>query len=259
MRRLNQSSYIYIYILAAFLISLTSLSFFILTSSTTSAESVVSNVAITIPVSCNLNSTLDSPHTATINNGTFAEDIGTTTFKVFCNDSNGFSVYAIGYSNEEFGNTNMLATVNGSLAPSFNIATGLATSGDTSNWAMKLTKVAGLYEPTILSDANGSFADYHVIPTDYTKVATLASNTDFTSGSSFQSTYRAYISGTQPAGTYAGKVRYVIVHPNDEDAPLPGITLSEAYEMAGKTKANGYYALQDMNTAICDAATIVDE
>ncbi|MBQ1298477.1 hypothetical protein IIY24_01380, partial [Candidatus Saccharibacteria bacterium] len=32
-------------------------------------------------------------------------------------------------------------------------------------------------------------------------------------GSSFTATYRAYVSGGQPAGTYDGKVKYIMVHP----------------------------------------------
>lgn len=239
------------------LTALTLLAGLILASTKAKADdSIVSNVSITVPVSCNLNSTVDTPHAATINPGTMQENIGTTTFKVFCNDNNGFSVYANGYSGEENGNTKMLATVNNVLSPTDDIVTGTATSGSTSNWAMKLTKVAGLYEPTILSDTNGSYEAYHTIPTDWTKIATLPGNTDFTSGSSFQTTYRAYISRTQPAGTYQGKVKYMMVHPASAAVP---INFNDAYAAAGKTKLNGYYQMQDMDANICDAVNVFDE
>lgn len=35
------------------------------------------------------------------------------------------------------------------------------------------------------------------------------------------STYQAYVSPTQVADTYIGKVKYVMVHPNDAPAPVP--------------------------------------
>jgi hypothetical protein len=48
---------------------------------------------------------------------------------------------------------------------------------------MKLTAGTGTYTPTIETDTNGSFANYHVIPSTYTKVATFNSTTDATNGS----------------------------------------------------------------------------
>ena len=105
------------------------------------------------------------------------------------------------------------------MTPSADIATGTATSGNTSNWAMKVSAVAGTYAPTIGSDTNGSFANYHVVPSGYTKVASFASNTDLTTGSNLETTYAAFVNATQPAGTYTGKVKYTLVHPNDALAP----------------------------------------
>ena len=48
---------------------------------------VIDDVIITVPVSCNLTSTLDADHTDTINNGTYKENIGATTLKAYCNDT----------------------------------------------------------------------------------------------------------------------------------------------------------------------------
>ena len=221
---LKDVSYIYIYILTVtILTSLSFVSFLFLASSSIFASDHVSNVSVTVPVSCNISSTLDAAHTATINPGQVKADIGTTTFKVFCNDNTGYAIYAIGYSNDEYGNTNMLPASSSSTNPGSStnpsIVTGTATSGDTSNWAMKITPVDGTYKPTIESDTNGSFTNYHIVPDTYTKVATLTTNTDFTIGSSFQSTYRVFVSQTQPADTYTGKVKYTLVHPNDTKPP----------------------------------------
>ena len=177
---------------------------------------VADEVTITIPFSCSLTDTLTSAHTATVENGVYQENIGETIFKVFCNDNEGFSVYAVGYTNDEFGNTSMKpSTVDVSNA----IATGLATSGTTSNWAMKLTAISGDYAPTI----ENSFGSYHAIPSNYQKVASFDSNTDTTAGSSFKSTYATYASPTQVADSYTGKVKYVVVHPSSELAPIENI------------------------------------
>ena len=170
-------------------------------------------------------------HTATIENGTYRGDdvngigIGETTLKAYCNDTSGFSIYAIGYTNEEYGNTVLKSTT---LGDTYNIITGTNTgpvgTEDTSNWSMKLKAVSGTYTPTI---ENG-YSNYSNVPTTYTKVATKASGTDMGSnaeGSSIKSTYAAYISKTQPSDTYEGKVKYTLVHPaNEEPAqPLPAV------------------------------------
>ena len=194
-------------------------------SAPTFASSVTDEINVTIPSSCSLTSVVGSAHTSTIETGVYQDDIGETTFKVFCNDSEGFSVYAVGYANDTFGNNTLKPT---NLTSSYAIATGTATNGDTSNWAMKLTAVTGTYAPTIHSTEENSntysFTSYHTIPSEYTKVASYSSNTDATTGSSFKSTYAVYASPTQPADSYTGKVKYTIVHPASELPPIESIS-----------------------------------
>ena len=96
---------------------------------------VVDNVNITVPVSCSLEGTGMTSHNANIVNGTYQADIGSTTLKAFCNDTNGFAIYAIGFTDDEYGKT---VLTNSTLGSTYDIATGTATSGSTSNWAMKL-------------------------------------------------------------------------------------------------------------------------
>ena len=141
----------------------------VLLSSPTSADDVVDVVNLTLAVSCSVSETVDTAHTTTLNNDQYKTNIGTTTFNVFCNDKDGYSIYAIGYSGDTYGNTEMLYMGNQTPAPS-NIVTGTATSGSTSNWAMKLTAVAGTYQATL---TNG-FGSYRAVPTTYTKAATLS-------------------------------------------------------------------------------------
>ncbi|MDO4747128.1 MAG: hypothetical protein Q4A70_02195 [Candidatus Saccharibacteria bacterium] len=197
-----------------------------LTLPNTNADDVVDQINITVPESCTVEPVVSHEHTKTVQNNQYYSGIGTTTFKTYCNDNNGYAIYAVGYSNDEVGNT--LMKHNSSSSYDFN--TGTATSGDTSNWAMQLSAISGTYAPTIHSDTNGAFSSYHVVPSEYTKVVSFASNTDLPAtgvnadGSGFTSTYAAWISATQPAGTYIGKVRYQLVHPMTEMPLYPQTT-----------------------------------
>ncbi|MBR3353496.1 hypothetical protein IKG49_02800 [Candidatus Saccharibacteria bacterium] len=184
----------------------------------------VDQINITIQESCSVEGVIASggEHTATAMNNNYYSEIGTTTFNTYCNDNGGYAIYAIGYSNDEYGNTLMKHDSDATL----DFDTGTQTSGPISNWAMKLTKVSGLYEPTIHEDSDGPYTAYHVVPDTMTKVASFVSNTEVPAtgqsaiGSSFTTTYAAWISATQSAGTYTGKVRYTLVHPYTAPAPV---------------------------------------
>ena len=168
------------------------------------------SLAISVPSSCTLSSSVDEVHSASIINGTYRSNIGTTTLSTFCNDKNGYSVYAIGDSLNSEGNNVLASNINNN----YDIPSGTATSGDTSNWAMKLALKAGdtsTTPPTIISP----FDSYSTVPTTWTKIATIpSSTTDMKEGSNFTTTYATYISPTQAAGTYLGQVKYLLTHPS---------------------------------------------
>ena len=153
------------------LIGLTTISFFALSSSPASADdTVVDDVVINVPISCTMSSSGENSHTATVPNNTTRSDIGTTTVNAFCNDTGGFAIYAIGYTDETYGKTVLASATLGSTK---DIATGTATSGSTSNWAMKLTNTGTTYPVTI----QNSFNSYHSVPSAYTLVASRTSGT----------------------------------------------------------------------------------
>ena len=197
------------------------------------------DVSITVPIACTMSGTGMTSHTATVNPGTYARNIGTTTLKVFCNDNAGFAIYAAGYTGDEIGGTNSNKLV-GTNNPSETIPTGIATSG-TSQWAMKLATSANATYPITIDSApntaggsDAPFGDnnatgennYHTVPNEYVKVAHRASSTDIGTnaiGAELTTTYAAYISSDQVADTYAGKVIYTMVHPST--APVPGSQL----------------------------------
>ncbi|MBR0372458.1 hypothetical protein IJH72_00745 [Candidatus Saccharibacteria bacterium] len=209
-------------------------------------DSVVDNISITVPSSCTLTNTIDTAHTASIMPGNYEDDIGTTTLKSVCNDQNGYAIYAIGFSNDTYGNTEMISDTAGTG----NIVTGTAVSGNASNWAMKLNPVSGTYAPTI----DNGFGSYSSVPTSYTKVAHFVSSTDATVGSSIQSTYAVYVSPTQMAATYTGKVRYTLVHPNDAGAPPQPVVTNSGYisynpNASGVTDTMGDQSIANTDTS----------
>ena len=177
------------------------------------ADDIVDKVSITVPVSCTMSGVGINTHNAEINNGQYDSNIGETTLKAFCNDNDGFAIYAIGYT-DNLNGKNVLA--NTTLGSSYDIATGTAISGDSSNWAMKLTTVSTPV-PTYPITIQNSFDAFHVVPDKYTLVAKRVAGTDigqFAEGSTLKTTYQAYISKTQAAGTYTGQVKYTLIHPS---------------------------------------------
>ena len=201
-----------------------------LMSSKVSADStdVVDQINITVPESCTMSGTGMNTHNATVQNNTYTANIGTTTLHAFCNDSGGFAIYAVGYTGNEIGGTNSTKLV-GSPSTIGNIDTGTADSGNTSNWAMKVTKTqdSGDATGTNAFTIDNSFNDYHAVPSAYTKVAHKDTVTDMTAntgGVKLTTTYAAFVSTTQPAGTYSGQVKYTLVHPANEIPLQPQTT-----------------------------------
>ncbi len=209
----------------------------ILASTTVSAEGdntntdIVDQINITVPVACTMSGTGQNTHNAEINNGQYNSNIGTTTMKAFCNDNEGFSIYAVGYTNNEIGKNVLTSST---LGPTHDIVTGTAISGNTSNWAMKLATVSDLtptYPIIIMGSTDDTekqaedpdYSTFQNVPSSYTKVVKRESSTDVgttAEGATLTTTYQAYISPTQAAGTYTGQVKYTMVHPHNGEAPL---------------------------------------
>ncbi|MBR0465386.1 hypothetical protein IJJ02_01170 [Candidatus Saccharibacteria bacterium] len=209
-------------IIAGALLLVTLLTGTILTNSAVKADNTKtdsSNVSVTVNSACTMkggsdgtSDTGNSIYSATIDPGTVAE-INGSKLTTICNDPNGYSLYAIGYSNDAYvtpTNTQMIGAYG-------NINTGTNTTGDNSSWSMKLAAASGVTPPTILNN----FDNYHVVPATYTQIAKYTSSTSSgtAAGAAVQAKYQVYISSGQLAGTYTGKVKYTMVHPNNAAAP----------------------------------------
>ena len=197
-------------------------------------DTAVVQTSITVPVACTLRGTGTDSHTATLAPNTYSgasgseyeNGIGKTTLTAICNDDNGFSIYAIGFTGNSYDSADHTKLVGSSTGGT--IATKAYASGDaTSNWSMKLTKVTDStvsYNPTNLTIST-DYDSWHAIPDTYTKVAqykanTGSSTTDTTLGVKLETTYAAFIAQNQPADTYVGQVKYTMVHPYDAGEPL---------------------------------------
>ena len=227
-------------------------------------NSNLDNLTVSIPVSCTMNVTGGDTHITSVVSGTYKENIGTTTMKTLCNDTNGYVIYAIGASgdnsdldNSTEGNTDLVSN----LGSAHNIHTGVYDPAGSSSWGMKVTAVNGTYKPTL--GTYYSSGSYVAVPDEWEKVAYWESGIINASvGSSIQTTYDVYADGTQPAGIYKGMVKYVLLHPSSLIQPT---TLEEVFDdvigKSNKVEVDGskYYKMQDMTSSICNAATILGE
>lgn len=161
---------------------------------------VTDTLTVTINSSCTVGSTTSSTGagktiTATMSNNelkTWDSD-GTAggTIKVTCNNAGGWNVKAVGAST---GASNTAMTPAGSGTP---IATGTATTGATSNWAFKVSGTNTVAE----------YQTYKAVPATATKVATSSAAV---SEGTINTGYQVWMSATQAADTYTGRVTYTV-------------------------------------------------
>ncbi len=238
-----------LYIVPVVLLTTTLLTGIVLTSTITHADgntNVTDAVSITVDSACTMTggptgeSTTDNTYTATIQPGTHSEISGSKLVTI-CNDSLGYSIYAIGYSGDSYDSSTHTDLIGANNIG--NIQTG--TSGNNSYWAMKLEAVTGVTPPTILN----SFDNYHVIPDTYTQIAKQETSTSSPSsaGASVQTKYKVNISSSQTAGTYTGKVKYTMVHPNTAPAPTPPSPINPPVSCT--TPVPNLTYMQDLNSS----------
>lgn len=181
-----------------------------------------------------------------VNNGDVS--ITGSTFTTLCNDAGGYAIYAVGYSNNTLGNTDLI--FNNTPSSTNNIH----TDGSGSNWGMTLSTAAAAAaagKPVIESGFSDS--DHpHTIPGTYTKVASYGSvatemSGDQKVGQSVTVHYYAHASATQPAGTYTGAVKYTMVHPGNTPTPIKMIDdLEYMQDFAALTNAEKTSVLNSM-------------
>lgn len=218
-------------------------------------DSIVDQVQITVPTACSMSGVVDTAHNRSLQPDTYsgAAGIGKTTLTAVCNDNNGFSIYAIGFTGDTDGDNTLVGASSGEK-----INTGIYSSGSkTSSWSMKVSKVsdsATSFNPQNMTIMN-NFDNWHLVPSDYAKVAeykasTGSSTTDTVLGAKIETTYDAYASVLQRADSYTGKVKYVMVHPYNASAPekvVPTQSSCPTSPMISTVAPNVTY-MQDINS-----------
>lgn len=184
-------------------------------------SSVTDQITVTIPSSCAIVSsttggavgdgtTTTNTYTAQMQNKQLKSDIGATgagtsgsnVLSVACNDSSASSTWkltAVG------GDGTTASTVMKAAGSGTDIVTGTATSGAISNWAMKVTGATGV---TIQNGFDA--AAFKAVPGSATVVAEGTGSVS----NAFTMTYQVWISETQEADSYTGKVTYTLTSPN---------------------------------------------
>ena len=175
-------------------------------------QTITDQVQITVSPVCSMRTGGDagSPTTAgaslskTVSGGTLVGDTGETwsgtpsTFTVTCNDTGGWKITAQGVASAQSEATaqTVLKAANNT---STDIATGTATSGETSNWAFKVTGTTA-----------AGYTSFSAVPST---AVTVATSNDPVYESTVTANYRVWVSTTQEADTYTGFVRYVLTAP----------------------------------------------
>ena len=138
---------------------------------------------------------------------------------VSCNNINGFVIQAIGFSPDAThsagyaGNTNMYSsTTSAVVATGAGATTGTIPTSTPSFWGMKITSATSPDGTVTINPTYGTTAhNYVAVPNATTTVVTYPGSTTGVVTGTMRPDYGFYISDTQPAATYTGKVKYTIV------------------------------------------------
>ena len=213
-----------------------------------------SDVSLRVKDTCTMDGNVTTDDSNMLN-GQEREGFHVLSLTTYCNDNAGFSIYAVGYSGDLEGSTDLTGATTGLTISTADWAD--RNTGDNATksiYSLKIEKDNTSYLPGNISILNG-FTNYLAVPSTNTKVASYSSNTDTTTGSTINANYAVKVANLQAADTYTGKVKYTMVHPSSNTAT--GFTFDDAFQLAGKTRVSGtsYFAMQDMNAAICNKVT----
>lgn len=181
---------------------------------------MVDTLSVTVDSNCGITHSGSGTYTKTINPGA-SSTITANTITAVCNDSGGYAIYAIGYSGDSFtgNNTDLISNDNAS----WNIKTD--GSYQSSFWKVKFSASGN-------ATVTSPYTTYQQIPSTYAKVA---SYNEYTDSGTITPTYQISLGSGQPAGTYVGKVQYVLVNPSSADAPIIPITTMQNLSAASCT------------------------
>ena len=174
-------------------------------------------------------------------------DSNEITITISTNAAYGYNLSATVGNSTTYNNTDLTHT-SGSSAGKF---TSIAYESNPSNYISSFTT------DNTWGYSIDSGTKYNGLPlySDTTNIATLKSTdtTPSTGTDTVNFLIGAKASTTQPTGDYNNVINFKAVTNH-----VP-INLLMAYESAGKTKQNGYYKMQDMNSSICNMVEVEDD
>ena len=205
---------------------------------------MVDTLSVTVDSTCHLTHSGGGTYTKTINPGSTVT-VTANTITATCNDAGGYAIYAIGYSGDSFegNNTDLISSDNAN----WNIKTD--GSYQSSFWKVRF---AASGQATVTSP----YTTYQQIPATYAKVA---SYNEYTTSGSIVPTYQISLGAGQPAGTYTGKVQYVLVNPSGAAAPstitamqnLPAASCTSTPKQVRDTRDDHVYTVQRLLDGKC--------
>ena len=205
-------------------------SFVLLAPYASALNSNSGDARVEVADSCEFGADYSYTSNFSVTNGTASDtesDSLKPTVQVTCNSSTGFVVKAIGASPDAShsagldGNTAMYGGLYNGTATGPTIATGSGTTTGTipastsSFWGMRISSAAisspSGATPTIASAYNTAAHNYVAVPSSETTVVTFPGSTSAVTQGTMRADYGFYVSRTQPAASYVGKVKYTIV------------------------------------------------
>ena len=150
--------------------------------------SVTDTLRIGVEETCTFKNTTDATFAGSALNGSEVEnfnDSGVHTFYLFCNNNNGYTVRATPYDLEATNTDDVISYTN--------------------NYTH--TGVSGMWTAEIATSESGVTV---TSPVPVGGGVVISSNTHSSASTSFTATYRAYVGTETSAGTYTGRIEYVL-------------------------------------------------
>lgn len=173
--------------------------------------------------------------------GQYVETIDSTILSMSCSENIDYSIYATGYSGGKYGDNTLQAYIDEKRDPDKDVESGTATTGNKSNWAMRVIS-DGL---TIESDGDGSFTLPHIIPTGNQKIATYEASME-QEVSTLEASYSLYAALSQASGSFNATIAYTLI---------PGISDVIDSEYTIEYNANGGIGSMEPQIALIDKTT----
>lgn len=168
------------------------------------------DVSVTVGTSCNFSESSSYSGSLSVypgNTSNTEADSSKSFSQVTCNNPNGFSIQAQGFSPDSehpdgyAGNTWLYDSLNGGTIPTGN-------SGEGSYWSFRVSQAFSTTQTTVTPGYNV----YTLVPENPVTIVSFNSTTSSTVIGAVRTDYQVHVGSVQTAGAYKGSVKYTIVN-----------------------------------------------